>query len=196
VAERGFSHLVGNRKKMGLRYRNLLKEETTFFVTSTIVKRYRAFQKESDYQILIENLKFYRNKFGYKLLGYVLMPSHYHLLVQMNNGKGELSKFQQDFKKITAKKILEKFQKEDNKEALQVFQEAAENLPRQNSKVWVSRFDDEVIRSEKWFSQKLNYIHQNPVKAGLVEKGENWPYSSARNYLLGDHSLIEIDYPD
>ena len=122
------------------------------------------------------------------------MPSHYYLLLQMENGRGELSKFQQDFKKITAKKILEKFQKEDNKEALGVFRQAAEGLPRQNYKVWASRFDDEVIRSEKWFSQKLNYIHQNPVKAGLVEKAEDWPYSSAKNYLLGDNSLIEIDF--
>jgi len=123
------------------------------------------------------------------------MPSHYHLLIQMENGRGELSKFQQSFKRFTAKKILEKFQEEDNREGLQVFREAAEDLRRQNYKVWASRFDDEVIRSEKWFSQKLNYIHQNPVRAGLVEKAGDWPYSSAKNYFLGDHSLIEIDFP-
>ena len=179
---------------MGLRHRDLLKEETTFFVTSTIVNRYRAFQKESGYQILIENLRFYRKKFEYKLFGYVLMPSHFHLLLQMENGRGELSKFQQSFKRFTAKKIIEKFQEEDNKEAVQVFRDAAKDLSRRKYKIWASRFDDEVIRSEKWFSQKLDYIHQNPVKAGLVEKAEDWPYSSARNYLLGDHSLIEIEF--
>jgi len=145
---------------MGLRHRDLLREETTFFVTSTIVNRYRAFKDKSDYQILIENLRFYRKKFGYKLFAYVLMPSHYHLLIQVNNGRGELSKFQQNFKRFTAKKILEKFQEEDNKEALQVFRDAAKDLPRRKYKIWASRFDDEAIKSKKWFSEKLNYIHQ------------------------------------
>ena len=57
----------------------------------------------------------------------------------------------------------------------------------------MDRFDDEVIRSEKWFFQKLNYIHNNPVKAGLVEMPEDWSYSSGRNYINGDHSVIKID---
>ncbi|MCX6032960.1 MAG: hypothetical protein NT169_27195 [Chloroflexi bacterium] len=41
--------------------------------------------------------------------------------------------------------------------------------------------------------QKLNYIHRNPVRAGLVEQPEQYAYSSYRNYVNGDNSLIEID---
>ena len=55
------------------------------------------------------------------------------------------------------------------------------------------RFDDVVIYSSEMFNIKLNYIHYNPLKRGLVENPEDWKYSSARNYLFGDHSVIEVD---
>ena len=57
----------------------------------------------------------------------------------------------------------------------------------------MKRFDDEVIRNEKMFWVKLNYIHLNPLKAGLITKPEKYKYSSARNYVNNDHSIIEID---
>ena len=43
------------------------------------------------------------------------------------------------------------------------------------------------------FWTKLNYIHNNPVKAGLVSKAEDYKYSSARNYIKGDHSVLQVD---
>ena len=57
----------------------------------------------------------------------------------------------------------------------------------------MKRFDDEVIRNEKMFWIKLKYIHHNPVKAGLVNKPEDYKYSSARNYILDDHSILKVD---
>lgn len=178
---------------MGRRLRNLLKDETTFFVTSTIVDFFSVFKNHSDYLILIDNLNFYRVKFDVKLFGFVLMPNHYHLLVQLDNSKGQLSKFQQDLRKFTAKKILEKLYGENRFREIKILEDAARDLPKQRHKVWMDRFDDEVIKSEKWFFQKLNYIHNNPVKKGLVEAPEDWLYSSARNYSKGDHSIIKID---
>ena len=63
----------------------------------------------------------------------------------------------------------------------------------QKRKFWMKRFDDEVIRNQNMFLVKLNYIHNNPVKSGLVEKPEDYKYSSARNYLLDDHSVLFVD---
>ena len=59
-------------------------------------------------------------------------------------------------------------------------------------KFWMQRFDDEVIRNREMFLTKLRYIHNNPVKAGLVENPEDYKYSSARNYMFGDHSVIFV----
>jgi hypothetical protein len=47
--------------------------------------------------------------------------------------------------------------------------------------------------TEYSFQQKLAYLYENPVIKGFVEKPDYWPYSSARNYLLDDHSIIEVE---
>jgi putative transposase len=60
-------------------------------------------------------------------------------------------------------------------------------------KVWQDEYHPEAIYSEKWFHQKLSYLHDNPVRKGFVSRCEDWKYSSARNWLLDDHSLIQLD---
>lgn len=57
----------------------------------------------------------------------------------------------------------------------------------------MSSFDDEVIRNQHMFWDKMNYIHKNPVETGLVLKPEAYKYSSARNYINNDHSILEVD---
>jgi len=66
-------------------------------------------------------------------------------------------------------------------------------LDDQKRKFWIKRFDDEVIRNAGMLRTKLECIHNNPVKAGLVTNPEDYKYSSARNYVLDDHSVIEVD---
>lgn len=56
----------------------------------------------------------------------------------------------------------------------------------------MDRFDDFVIESEDTLQVKIEYIHNNPVKAGLVDRPEQWEFSSARNYILDGHSVIEV----
>ncbi len=68
-----------------------------------------------------------------------------------------------------------------------IFIKEAKGIEDQRRKLWIKRFDDQVIRNEKMFWTKLKYIHNNPVKAGLVEKVEDYKYSSARNYVYNDH---------
>jgi len=76
---------------------------------------------------------------------------------------------------------------------LTYFKEKARDISGQNYKVWMSRSWIENIYSDKFLEQKLEYIHQNPVRAGFVKDPVDWKYSSARNYYLNDHSLIKID---
>lgn len=60
-------------------------------------------------------------------------------------------------------------------------------------KLWMKRFDKEVIRDQQMFWTELNYIHNNPVKAKLVLKTEEYKYSSVRNYAFSDQSILEVD---
>ncbi len=54
------------------------------------------------------------------------------------------------------------------------------------------RFDDRIIGSRHMLRTVIEYIHNNPVKAGIVERAADHKYSSARNYLLNDHSVLEV----
>ena len=65
------------------------------------------------------------------------------------------------------------------------------NLKRQ--KFWQYRFDDVYIYSEDIYRIKLNYIHYNPIKAGLVNKPEDWLYSSVNFYLKGQSYIVKVE---
>ncbi len=64
---------------------------------------------------------------------------------------------------------------------------------KSDHQVWQEGYHPELIESDGMLRQKMEYIHNNPVKRGLVAAPEHWLYSSARNYLVGDSSVIELD---
>jgi len=96
------------------------------------------------------------------LMGYVLMPTHIHLMAGSSIGGKAISGFVHSIKG----RIRETMQGK--------------------GKFWQDRFDDLLINTEKQFSIKLNYIHNNPVKAGLVDDPKDWPYSSFQDWQLRD----------
>ncbi|MBM4067104.1 MAG: transposase, partial [Planctomycetes bacterium] len=59
--------------------------------------------------------------------------------------------------------------------------------------VWQEGIHPQLILNEEMLMQKIEYIHYNPVRHGLVDAPEHWRYSSSRNYLLNDHSVIPVD---
>jgi putative transposase len=58
---------------------------------------------------------------------------------------------------------------------------------------WQARYYDFNVWSERKFTEKLRYIHRNPVTRGLVDRPEHWPWSSFRHYLTGEHCGVEIE---
>jgi hypothetical protein len=73
------------------------------------------------------------------------------------------------------------------------FEVAGTETERAEYKVWQDSFWEQNIYTEEFLKQKLNYIHLNPVRAGLCATAADYPYSSYRNYYLGSNELIEID---
>ena len=177
---------------MGRRGGNNLTGEYFFFVTTTVVRFTNIFANQKYCHLLIDNIKHYKKRYKFNVLAYVIMPSHFHWIVEVNPKFGTISDIMRDIKKYTAWHILDEIEK--NKNYLSnIFKTAAENYPKQKRKLWMPRFDDEVIRNEKMFWVKLHYIHNNPVEAGLVRRPEEYKYSSARNYASGDHKILEVD---
>jgi len=125
--------------------------------------------------MLIDSLLFYKEKFGAKIAAYTLMPSHIHLLLFIEGA--QLPHFMRDYKKFTA-------------------QEGVRKLLIKMPHLWIPRYDRVAISDERIFRVKLDYIHNNPVTAGLVERPEDWPWSSAEAYMKGvdRYGLVWIDW--
>jgi len=178
---------------MGRRGRNNLFEESIFFITTTVVKFANVFEKDKYCDLLIHNIKHYQKRYNFKILAYVIMPSHFHWIVITDRKKGTISDIMRDIKKYSAWDIMDHLEKDNNYKLLNVFENEGRFHKNHKRKLWMKRFDDEVIRNEKMFWVKLNYIHNNPVEAGLAAKPGEYKYSSAINYLFGDHSVITVD---
>jgi REP element-mobilizing transposase RayT len=178
-------------KTMSLRFRTSGYEHLSF-ITTTVVSHLKVFAGDKYYRALIDNLNFYRDKYEFKLVAYVLMPTHVHLLLLIPSETTE-SDIMRDFKNYTSMKVRDLLIADSCAAELSVLKKAAIGYRDQHHKLWMDRFDNVVVYSRRMFDIKLRYIHNNPVKAGLVLRVEDWKYSSARNYLLNDHSVIRVD---
>lgn len=178
---------------MGMRGRLSYASETLYFVTTTVAKHSRVFVKDKYCDILINNIKHYQRRYQFRILGYAIMPSHFHWVVNVDPELGLVSDVMRDIKKYSAWDILEALEVEKEDKLMQLFAREAQRFNDQRRKFWIKRFDDEVIRNAGMLRTKLEYIHNNPVKAGLVTNPEDYKYSSARNHVLDDHSVIEVD---
>jgi REP element-mobilizing transposase RayT len=141
---------------------------------------------------MIDSLNFYQSRGDFIIIAYVIMLNHFHLIIKTKKGL-TVSQCIGNFKRITSRKISLKLEKAGNKKLLSSLGKAASLDPTSDSRVWEYRFDSFVIMNEDALRQKINYIHNNPVKAGLVTEPSEWPYSSARNYADFDETLIQVD---
>ncbi|MFC1780281.1 hypothetical protein ACFLY9_01130 [Patescibacteria group bacterium] len=98
-------------------------------------------------------------------------------------------KFVNSFKSYVAKEIIKLLRYDNRKSILSLL----ESRDRNQYQVWRSGNWPELIETVDFYQQKLNYIHENPVLKGYVEREEDWIYSSARNYYCDDHSIIKVD---
>jgi len=159
--------------------------EGIYFITPTVVAWIDVFTRLQYKEIVIESLKYCQSAKGLKIYAYVIMTNHLHLIVQAE--KGNLSEIIRDFKKFTSKQILksisENIQESRKKWMLNIFEFAGKNNSN-NSKFqfWQQHNSPVELYSNEVIEQKINYIHQNPVRNGIVEREEEYLYSSARNY--------------
>ncbi|MBJ6751024.1 REP-associated tyrosine transposase [Geomonas anaerohicana] len=160
-----------------------------YFVTSTIVEWIPLFTSTRYCSIVTDSLCFCRERKGLQLHAYVIMDNHVHLIVTAPNA----TVFMRDFKSFTGKKIIE-FLEADKKNwllgRLEFFKK--EYKTESQHQVWQEGFHPQVIFSEEMYRQKLDYVHSNPVRRGIISSPEHWVYSSASNYFQGA-GIIDVD---
>ncbi|WP_264559109.1 REP-associated tyrosine transposase [Flavobacterium sp. N2270] len=176
---------------MSTKYKATTTEEA-YFITITTVGWVDVFTRLNQKYVLIKALQYCQEEKSLEIYAYSIMSSHIHLLCKATNGI-ILSDIIRDFKKFTSKKIIQTIIEEPESRRewlLEYFQKSCEHLKRnQQYKVWQDGYHAENIYSNTFIQQKINYIHNNPVKEKIVTLPEDYYFSSARNYASLDNEL-------
>jgi putative transposase len=112
-----------------------------------------------------------RLRYDFFVVAYVVMPEHVHLLISEPE-RGTLASAVQSIKQSVSRRLI-----------------------GDREHFWQARYYDFNVWTPRKRVEKLRYIHRNPVKRGLVEKPEDWPWSSFRNYATGEEGVVEIESP-
>ena len=135
------------------------------------INHQQIFEEDEDYRVFLRILRKCKNISGFKILAYCLMGNHIHLLIKEDEVKLELI-----FKRIGVRFV--KCYNQKYQRCGHLFQD---------------RFKSEVVDDERYLITVAGYIHQNPVKAGICKKADEYPYSSYKEYLKYP-SLVDMDY--
>ncbi|NNL91472.1 MAG: transposase [Saprospiraceae bacterium] len=167
-----------------------------YFLTFTVVGWVDVFTRKVHCDIIIDALKYCQKNKGLFIYAYVIMSNHIHLVVSTKENYN-LSTVIRHFKSFSARKIIDSIKtsrKESRKEwILQLFKQfASKNNCRSEFQFWKNGSRPIVLYSPRFINQKIDYIHLNPVKAGIVVNPEDYNYSSAKNYIGVKHKL-QID---
>jgi REP element-mobilizing transposase RayT len=166
-------------------------ENLTHFLTITVIEWIDIFTKLEYFDLIIDSMLFCQKNKGLELYEYVIMPNHLHIIARANNGY-KLSQIISDFKKHTTLEIIKKIKMDNRHYIWNLIQNSFEIKNGYTNQVWMRENYAEPILSDKFLQQKIKYIHDNPVKRGFVSKPEDWLYSSARNRILSDSSVIKL----
>ena len=179
---------------MGFKYR-IEDSQEIYFMTTSVVEWIDVFTRRELAEIIVESLKYCQKEKGLELYAWCLMSNHLHLIASAEEGKN-LSDIMRDFKKFTSKKIIKEIL-EINESRKEWMVDKFEFAGRWNPKItgfqfWQEGFHPIHLFSEPFTNQKLDYLHENPVAAGIVFEPQHYRYSSAIDYYTEQKGLLEI----
>lgn len=165
-----------------------------YFVTTSAVDHAHLFRRDVIKRILLDSLNYMRVQHWISLFCFVIMPNHLHFIARFLE-KHPVSDVVREFKKHTSKQIIRQYQAEENYGALAFLEQAASDIRDQKYKVWEDGYDARDIFTPDFLRQKMTYIHNNPCQPHwqLAERPEDYPWSSARFYVLSEPAIIAVD---
>ena len=147
------------------------------FLTFSCYGRLPFLKTDFSKSLFVNELVRVRTEYAFRLVGFVVMPEHVHLLISEPK-KGTVSTVMQMLKQRVSRKMRKLGVAGRGKEA---------------PAFWHERFYDFNVYNEKKIQEKLNYMHANPVMRGLVEHPSEWPWSSWSSVVKGEKGLVGID---
>jgi putative transposase len=172
---------------MGRSRYKIIQEDAPHFVTLTVLHWIPVFTRPQTVAIIFDSLSFLMRE-GLKVHAYVVLENHLHLVVQSEQIGRDLARL----KSFTARALISYLIEHDVKTILDqlAFYKKAHKDDR-TYQFWQEGSHPKIIQSDEMMRQKVEYIHQNPVKRGYVDLACHWRYSSARDYE-GESGLLEI----
>src|SRR5271157_5273963 len=141
------------------------------FITFTCYRRQPFLDTPRAKNVFERSLEQTRRSYRFDVIGYVVMPEHIHLLVS-------------EPERATLARAIQALK-----------QSVSQRLKAPNGRFWQTRYYDFNVFTEEKRVEKLKYIHRNPVHRGLVDKPEDWPWSSYRHYAFGETGTVQIESP-
>jgi putative transposase len=166
----------------------ILPESGCYFVTAATVNWLPLFSRPALAQIVLDSMGYLHNHDRLIFHAYVLLENHLHFIGSSSDFASEVKKF----KSFTARGIIDSLQRSGSEfylKQLEFFKKR--HKEDQTYQLWQEGFHPEAIISDPMLKQKIEYIHNNPVKRGFVDGPEQWRYSSARQYN-GDEGLVPV----
>jgi len=162
-----------------------------YFVTFTLTDWLPIFISPEPIEIVVDNLKFCITEKSLQVHAYVVMPNHMHLIVSDETFDNErLQKTLTGFRKFTGHKLAGYIDRALLISLSTVTRNSASD--DRSRQVWKPGWHAEALASEQFLVQKANYIHENPVRKGLVRSAEDWVHSSACYWTNRESAEIPI----
>lgn len=177
-------------------YRRIYTPGQMQFITASTYRRTPLFLSGRFCRCFVQRLEEVRREEHFRLAGWVLMPDHFHLLIRPEPAQA-VPLIMKALKEETARRILKILRQNLHHpwccKTLTRLQLPSSVHDQSNFRLWQRRFYPFNIFTEKKFQEKLDYMHVNPVKAGLVSSPGEWPWSSWRFYYLEDATILRMD---
>lgn len=161
------------------------------YVTAVTFHRVPVFRSDVACLLFIATLIETREKCPFKLIGYVIMPDHVHLIV--NPVERDISDLMRRLKGLSARRIIDWLRKENHINSLAKLMMDVRQKRSHTYAVWQKEFSSIDLWSPKFIRQKLSYIHANPVRAGLCEHPGDWRWSSYKAYLPHEKGSVPVE---
>lgn len=172
------------------------EQSATHFLTFSVVGWIDIFSRQRYRDIILDSFRYCQKCKGLRVTAWVIMTNHIHTIWTTEGH--QISDVIRDFKTFTSKAITRSIEEEPESRKswlLHMFRFHANRTNKNDRfKVWTSSNHPEEIYSHSFLLSKINYIHQNPVRAGIVREPSHYLYSSAVDYEESGPGLLKIHY--
>lgn len=166
------------------------------FVTFSVVGWIDVFSREQYKEMTVESLQYCMEQKGLTLHAWVIMTNHVHLIISSKTSK--LEELVRDMKEFTSKQIIKAITdnpEESRKEwMLNIFRYAGSgNKNNKEFQFWKQDYHPVELSTNEMLEQRLHYLHENPVRSGLIWAAWHYKYSSAIDYYTTEKGLVKIE---